>query len=85
MTESELVLAEQKANDYGSVVNRLKQDMGDMAARHHDELRKEKEVMDAFVYVCGGGCGFRGSVCERVFEGWGDLSDILSGVVTQIM
>ncbi|KAK7111802.1 leucine-rich repeat-containing protein 45-like [Littorina saxatilis] len=43
MTESELVLAEQKANDYGSVVNRLKQDMGDMAARHHDELRKEKE------------------------------------------
>ena len=44
MTESELVLAEQKANDYGAVINRLKQDMAEMAVRHQTEIRKEKEV-----------------------------------------
>lgn len=44
MTESELVLAEQKANDYGSVINRLKQDMAEMAVNHLSEIKKEKEV-----------------------------------------
>ncbi|PVD37436.1 hypothetical protein C0Q70_00026 [Pomacea canaliculata] len=43
MTESELVLAEQKANDYGAIVNHLKQEMTDAALIHQNELRKEKE------------------------------------------
>nr|KAG5709816.1 hypothetical protein BaRGS_032640 [Batillaria attramentaria] len=43
MTESELVLAEQKANDYGSVINRLKQEMAELAVKHQNDLRQEKE------------------------------------------
>ena len=44
MTESELVLAEQKASDHSAVINRLKQDMAEMAQRHQTEIKKEKEV-----------------------------------------
>lgn len=43
MTESELVLAEQKANDYGAVINRLKQEIAELAVAHQNELRQEKE------------------------------------------
>lgn len=51
MTESELVLAEQKANDYGAIVNHLKQEMTDAALIHQNELRKEKEVGAAVLGV----------------------------------
>lgn len=44
MTESELVLAEQKARDYGAVIDRLKQEMTDMAVSHQNDIRHEKEV-----------------------------------------
>lgn len=43
MTESELVLAEQKAHDYGSVINRLKQEFAEMAVQHQNNIRQEKE------------------------------------------
>ncbi|KAL8619252.1 hypothetical protein ACOMHN_050033 [Nucella lapillus] len=43
MTESELVLAEQKVNDYNSIVNRMKQEMTEMAVSHQNDLRQEKE------------------------------------------
>ena len=45
MTESELVLAEQKLNDKDSVIARLKQEMADMAVAHMNEMRREKEVI----------------------------------------
>ncbi|XP_041363467.1 leucine-rich repeat-containing protein 45-like [Gigantopelta aegis] len=43
MTESELVLAEQKLHDQDSVIARLKQEMSDMAVAHLNEMRREKE------------------------------------------
>ncbi|XP_050392919.1 leucine-rich repeat-containing protein 45 [Patella vulgata] len=43
MTESELTLAEQKNHDCNSIINRLKQDMSEMTASHHADLRHEKE------------------------------------------
>lgn len=44
MTESELVLTEQKVNDYIGVINRLKQDFTEVVVSHQDVIKKEQEV-----------------------------------------
>ena len=45
MTESELALAEQKANDYSVIINRLKQELSDSSSVHQSDIRREREVI----------------------------------------
>lgn len=53
MTESELALTEQKANDFSLLITRLKQELSDKTSVHQDELRKEHEdraIIEAKLY-----------------------------------
>ena len=50
MTESELALAEQKVNDYNAVINRMKQDMTELAVSHQNDIKQEKEVCTLVVF-----------------------------------
>ena len=43
MTASELALTEQKVNDHSGVINRLKQELTEVAVSHQDEIKKEQE------------------------------------------
>ena len=51
MTESELALAEQKANDYSVIINRLKQELSDSSSVHHSDIRREREVIYSGVFT----------------------------------